>query len=145
MAQISKRYLSLAVQNKISETLLEAISGVKGRKDTALFVNDLLTPTERVVLAKRLAIAVFLLKGWGYESIQDFLKVSSVTVGKVSLVVKQNQGYRKVVDKMLMTEAGRQFWRDVVKLTHRLGTRDTFVEEELLNKKFGFDKKKTLL
>ena len=89
MAQISKRHLSIQVQDKIIGTLLEAVSQVKGKEDTQLFLNDLLTPTERVVLAKRLAIAVLLLNGWGYESIQNFLKVSSDTVGKVSVIVKK--------------------------------------------------------
>ena len=145
MAQISERYLSVDVQNKISGTLLEAVSQVKGRQETALFLNDLLTPTEKVVLAKRLAIAVLLIKGWGYEAIQNFLKVSSDTVGKVSLIVKHNRGYSKIVERIMKTEAGREFWRDVIKLVHRLGTRDTFVEEELLNKKLGYDKKKNLL
>jgi len=97
MAQISKKFLPVDVQNRITETLLEAVSQVKGRKDTALFLNDLLTPTERVVLAKRLA------------------------------------------------EAGREFWQDVVKLAHRLGTSSRFVDEGLLDKKLGFDKKKTLV
>ena len=144
MAQISKRFLSEEVQNKISGTLLEAVSQVKGRNDAQLFLNDLLTPTERVVLAKRLAIAVLLIKGWGYESIQSFLKVSSDTVGKVSVIVKNNEGYRKIVERMLKTEAGREFWQDVIKLVHRLGTRDTFIEEELLNKKLGIEKKNLL-
>ena len=145
MAQVSKKFLPVDVTNRITETLLEAVSQVKGRKDTALFLNDLLTPTERVVLAKRLAIAVLLLKGWGYESIQNFLKVSSDTVGKVALIVKHNQGYPKIVEKMLRTESGREFWQDVVKLAHRLGTSDKFVGEGLLDKKYGFDKKKTLV
>ena len=123
---------------------MEAVSQVKGRQDTQLFLNDLLTPTERVVLAKRLAIAVLLIKGWGYLAIQNFLKVSSDTVGKVSQIVKNNRGYRRIVERMLRTEAGRQFWQDVIKLVHRLGTRDTFVEEELLNKKLGIKKKNLL-
>lgn len=144
MAQISKKYLSVDVQNKITGTLFEAISQVKGRKETSLFLNDLLTPTEKVVLAKRLAIAVLLIKGWGYEAIQSFLKVSSDTVGKVSVIVKINQGYRSVVEKMMRTEAGREFWQDVLKLAHRIGTRETFVDDQFLNKKFGY-KKKTLL
>ncbi len=144
MAQISKKYLSEDIQNKISGTLLEAVSQVKGRQDTQLFLNDLLTPTERVVLAKRLAIAVLLIKGWGYEPIQNFLKVSSDTVGKVSQIVKNNRGYRKIVERMLRTEAGREFWQDVIKIVHRLGTRDTFIEEELLNKKLGIEKKNLL-
>lgn len=144
MAQISKKYLSADVQNKIAYTLLEAVSQVKGRKETSLFLNDLLTPTEKVVLAKRLAIAVLLIKGWGYEAIQSFLKVSSDTVGKVSVTVKVNQGYRSIVEKMMRTEAGREFWQDVIKLAHRVGTRETFAEEELLNKKFRMGRK-TLL
>src|SRR3989344_9035841 len=134
MAQISKKYLSEDIQNKISGTLMEAVSQVKGRQDTQLFLNDLLTPTERVVLAKRLAIAILLLKGWGYEPIQNFLKVSSDTVGKVSVIVKNSQGYRKAVKNILVTEAGRKFWQNVVKLAHRFSTRDRLIDDKLLDK-----------
>ena len=45
---------------------------------------------------------------------------------------------------MLRTEAGREFWQDVVKLTHCLGTRDTFIDEKLLDKKLGVSKKSLL-
>lgn len=145
MSQVSKRVVKAEVQEKIAETLLEAISQLKNKQDIQAFVDDLLTPVERVMISKRLAIAVLLLKGWNYNSIQDFLKVSTDTISKISTILKLNNGYRKTIDNLMKTEAGREFWRDVGSLIHRMGVaKDTFVDEDLIRYKLGF-KKKTLL
>lgn len=145
MPLVSKRILSKDVEERISGTLLEAVSEVKGRSEVSSFVNDLLSPVERLMVGKRLAIAVLLVKGWDYGSIKDFLKVSNATVAKVSVILKVNHGYKMAIGKIIKTESGRLFWQDVAKFMHRVGTvGDTFVDEELLNKKFGY-KKKTIL
>lgn len=145
MPQISRRKLRKDVEDRVAETLLEALSQVRDKKEASLFISDLLTPTERIMVSKRLAIAVLLLKGLSYESVKEILKVSSDTVGRVSLILKLNNGYRTVVDKLARTEGGREFWRDVAKLAHRFAiARDTFVEDEVLDSKLGF-RKKTLI
>lgn len=142
MPQVSRRMLSKDVEGKITETLLEAVSQIRDKKEVSLFLNDLLTPTERIMVTKRLAIAILLLKGWGYDGVKDVLKVSSDTISRVALVLKMNNGYRIVVEKLLKTEAGREFWRDIVKLVHRIGTpTDAFADDAILNKKFGYTKK----
>lgn len=146
MPQVSKRFLSEKVSSRITETLLEAISQLKEKSDIQLFINDLLTPVERVMIAKRLAVAVLLLKKWSYPSIKDFLKVSNQTVAKVSLILKTNSGYQITIDKLMRTEAGKEFWKDLTVLLHRIGTTsDTFKDEQVLRNRFGFNKKKTLI
>lgn len=142
MPQVSKRKLSRDIESKITESLLEAISQVRSKAEVSIFIEDLLTPTERIMVSKRLSIAILLLKGWNYDSIKDLLKVSSETVSRIALILKTKKGYRVAMEKLLNTEAGRQFWQDIVKLMHRIGnTRDTFVDDDLLNKKFGYGKK----
>lgn len=145
MPQVSKRVLRKEIEEKVTETFLEAISQVRDKAEVQLFINDLLSPVERVMLAKRMAIAVLLLKGWDYRSIDDLLKVSNDTIAKVSLIIKINEGYRKIVDKLSKTEAGREFWKDVASLAYRLSNpRNVFVDEGLIKYKLGL-KKKTLL
>ena len=145
MPQVSKRILRKEVEEKVAETFLEAISQVRDKGEVQLFINDLLTPVERVMIAKRLAIATLLLKGWDYRSIEDFLKVSGDTIARVSLVLKTNNGYKKIVDRLAETEAVKEFWRDVVSLAYRLGSsKNVFVEEGLIKHKLGL-KGKTLL
>ena len=145
MPQVSRRKLNKEVANKIFETLLEAVSQMRSKSEVSMFINDLLSPVERTMIAKRLAIAVLLLKRWDYPSIKDFLKVSNATVSKVSLIIQVNRGYKEVVDKLTRTEAGKDFWRDILVLAQRLGVaKDTFADEKLLRHKLGI-KKKTLL
>lgn len=145
MTQISKRVLNKDIEKKITETFLAVISQVRDKSEVQLFINDLLTPVERVMLAKRFAIAVLLIKGWGYGSIEDLLKVSNDTISRVSLVLKGNVGYKEAVERLVRTEAGRAFWRDVASFVYRIGSPGrVFVDEELIRHKLGLRKKSLL-
>ena len=146
MTQISRRILNKQVEEQIFETLWEAVSQVRDKKDVQIFLGDLLTPTERVMIAKRLAIAVLLLKQKDYETIKDFLKVSNETISKVSLILKMNNGYKIAINKIIRTEAGRQFWRDIENLLYRFSAPGkVFLPEEVVKYKLGHHKKKTLV
>ncbi|MDO8487412.1 MAG: Trp family transcriptional regulator [Candidatus Curtissbacteria bacterium] len=145
MSQVSRRLLDKRIEEQIFETLWEAISQLKDKKDIQIFLNDLLTPVERIVLAKRLAIAVLLLKSTDYGTIKNLLKVSGETISKVSLILKMNNGYKLAINKIVMTEAGRQFWQDIESALYRLGTpRKAFLPEEVIKYRLGH-KKKTLV
>lgn len=57
------------------------------------FFADILSKTERTVLAKRLAIAYYLKKNKSYDVIRNDLKVSSATVATVQGWLEQgNEG-----------------------------------------------------
>lgn len=105
MAQVSSRQLSEKVHSEITSIFLEVLSSLKTSEDTAIFLKDFLTPTEKIVLAKRLAIAFMLKKKYSYESIRSILKVSAPTIASVNLRVKfSGKGYNKVLDKLLKYE-----------------------------------------
>ena len=145
MSQVSRRILNKQVEEKVFETLWEAISQVRDKKEIQSFLGDLLSPTERVMIAKRLAIAVLLLKGRSYETIKDFLKVSTETVAKISIILKINNGYKIAINKVIRTEAGRQFWQDIEDLLYRLSSPGkVFLPEEVVKYKLGH-RKKTLV
>lgn len=71
------------------------------------------------MIAKRLAIAVLLAKGYDYRTISQTLKVSATTI---NAVLKQQsldgRGYQNVVDKILRDEELKSFY---LKLTKHLG------------------------
>lgn len=146
MTQVSRRVLHKQVEQQIFETLWEAISQVRNREDIQIFLNDLLTPTERMMIAKRLAIAVLLLKERNYETIKDFLKVSNETISKVALTLKLNRGYKIAINKVIRTQAGREFWQDIENLLYRFSTPGrVFLPEDMVKYKLGHNKKKTLV
>lgn len=145
MTQVSRRILHKQVEEQIFETLWEAISQIRNKEEIQLFLNDFLSPTERVMLAKRLAIAILLLKEKDYETIKDLLKVSNETISKISLILKINRGYQTVINKLIRTEAGRQFWQDIESLIYRLSIPGrAFLPEEVIKHKLRH-RKKTLI
>ena len=81
--QLSKRKLNASIERQIFSILYQLIADVKHPQEAAVLFKDLLSDTERQVVAKRLAIALFLDKGRSYENIRNTLKVSSATIASV--------------------------------------------------------------
>src|SRR3989338_8494868 len=101
MAQISKRWIKPETEDKITQLFEECLVACSSKDATKNFIDDILTPTEKVVLSKRLAIAFLLDKGYGYETIKSLLKVSFATIGMVSVNLKlKGSGLRKIFEKV---------------------------------------------
>jgi len=110
MTKISRRFLNKELENHIFELFLKTIVEIRNSDDARNFIEDLLSPTERVMLIKRLAIAVLLTKGYTYDDIDDTLKVSRSTIMNVSIWLKNGKsGYTKAVKKILETQKRKEF------------------------------------
>ena len=116
MPLVSKRKVHQDIEEKMYETFWEAISQLRAKGDIQRFLGDLLSPVEQQMIAKRIAIAALLMRGYGYEAIQNILKVSDATVAKVSRALNSNQGYKIIINKIAKSEAYKEFWQDVEKL-----------------------------
>ncbi|MEK7622494.1 MAG: YerC/YecD family TrpR-related protein [Patescibacteria group bacterium] len=102
MAQISKYKLSVKAEAEIKSLFTEIVSLLSRPEDIVAFLDDFLTPTERIVLAKRITIAFLLKQGCSYETIMHTLKVSAPTISDVSLKLKYSgKGYHQILDKIL--------------------------------------------
>jgi Trp operon repressor len=82
MAQISRKPLRKEIYEQVFELLIRIFTDSYSRKDAANLLDDLLSPTEKIVLAKRLAIALLLAKDYGYEEIKEILHVSMPTIAE---------------------------------------------------------------
>lgn len=94
MTHISKFKMKDRVKQRISANLANALleSGVaQGRA----MLDTLLTPTERIMLAKRLAIIVMLEREYSYYRIMKTLKVSTSTIKRLHRNLETGQ-YRFV-------------------------------------------------
>jgi uncharacterized protein YerC len=102
MAQISKYLLSEKETAEIKSLFTEVVSLLFNRQDITDFLDDFLTPTERIVLSKRITAALLLKQGYSYEIIMKTLKISSPTVADISLKLKYaGKGYHRILDKIL--------------------------------------------
>ena len=111
MPQVSKRLTNQKIAKRLPELLIETIIDCRNKDHTRKFLDDFLTPTEKIMLGKRLAIAVLLLKDYDYATISQLLKVSSATIGKmVNLLRFSDGGLRIMAEKQL----GKENWKKLI-------------------------------
>lgn len=93
------------LENNIFELFVRTISRLHKSSDIEIFLDDLLSPAEKTMLMKRLAIAILLTKGYTYDEIDQKLKVSRPTIMTVSYFLKNGRGgYKKVTEKVSYKE-----------------------------------------
>lgn len=114
MTQVSRRFLQKQVEERILDLFWASLSSLSTKKDVAIFLEDLLSTTEKIMLAKRLAVAFMLLKGYSYPSINNRLKVSDPTIWNVKLgLTHRGKGYNMVISKIMSKEKWEKFWQDL--------------------------------
>lgn len=114
MTQVSKRFLQKNVEERILDLFWTSLSMLSTKERVAFFLDDLLSPTEKLMLGKRLAIAFMLLKGYDYSSINNRLKVSNSTIWNVKIaLVHRGKGYRMAIEQIMSKEKWEKFWEDL--------------------------------
>lgn len=110
-SNISKYPISKDVADKIFDIFIKTLIKIKNREDAQKLANDLFSPTERVMVAKRLAIAFLLLKRYQYQEIGNLLKVSTGTISSVNLSCKYgNNGYKLILERIAKEENLENFF-----------------------------------
>jgi TrpR-related protein YerC/YecD len=101
MPHVSPNKLHSKGLEQLLDKLGHAIAQLRGRAEVDLFFNDLLTLTERIMLAKRLAIVFMLEKGFTFAQISSVLKVSEATISMMrERIDRGGKGFRLVVKKL---------------------------------------------
>lgn len=114
MTQVSRYPIHKDVEKRMFEVLEETISHLRGLEEIKDFLHDFLSPVEKIMLAKRLSIAVLLHKGYKYASIAGILRVTPPTIATVSLLLKYSgKGYKKAVERIAMNEKMSEFWEKI--------------------------------
>lgn len=140
MPQVSRRLLARRIEKRMFEAFEGAVANLRKSEDIRNFIDDLLTPIEKIMLAKRLAIAVLLAKGYNYRQVSDALKLSSNTIAAVlKHQLINGQGYSVVVNKILKDEAARKFFLDLEKTVSKLVSHPS--RHKSLDLEYSFKKK----
>ncbi|KKU87747.1 hypothetical protein A3A64_02200 [Candidatus Gottesmanbacteria bacterium RIFCSPLOWO2_01_FULL_48_11] len=114
MTQVSRYPLRKEVEERVYEVLMESIAAAKTRGTVTKLLNDLLSPTEQLMIAKRLSIALLLIKKYDQRTISKWLKVSLGTVSKVSLALQKGHGgYQAVIGSILRKEELKEFLQKI--------------------------------
>jgi uncharacterized protein YerC len=110
MTQVSRNPLPHYLEQQMHKAIRKAFADLRTEEDVAAFLNDLLTPTEKVMIGKRLAIAILLDRGYDQRTIHTIMKTSLATVNSVNFWLKhRGNGYRIVLTKLKNQKEWQEF------------------------------------
>jgi uncharacterized protein YerC len=101
MTRVSRNPLTQDIWEGVKDDLAKLISILSDKNLVQGFFDDFLTPTEKVMLAKRLGIAVLLIGGFGYDEIKEILHVSTSTIFTVQNAVEKGKFLKPAVEDLL--------------------------------------------
>lgn len=121
MSQVSKINLEGIIQKELYDEFSWIVSELKNTQEVENFFSELLTKTEKIMLTKRLAIAVLLVKGYTYRDIRQVLRVSFPTIRSVQFWLDHGRGgYKNAVEKITSRREILAFLERVDKLIDKV-------------------------
>lgn len=114
MTRISKYPVRKAIEERMFEVFLDSIAMVKTRNHVRMLIEDLFSHTERVMLAKRLSIALLLLKQYDQRSISKLLRVGLETVSRVSRALGTGAGGYGMVTSAIIRQEKYHAWLEKI-------------------------------
>lgn len=97
MVNVSKRVLPKSVTEELYAQLADVFFASDTRKDSVQILTEVLTNTERILLAKRVGIIAMLTYGYSSYKIMHTLNVSTFTIASVQQRLDRG-AYRYVTD-----------------------------------------------
>ncbi len=101
MPHVSRKKLSPKILDQLIDSLLFVLTDIKDKKEMGEFLNSFLSQTEKVMLAKRLAIVFLLEEKIEETKIADTLNVTQPTVSRMRLWHEAHgAGYQWAITKI---------------------------------------------
>jgi len=113
MVRNSRFELSEGLLEKLFDLFFEVVGNQSSKSEFKKIFVDLLTPAERIMLAKRVAIIYLLMKKIEYYNICDRLKVSPSTVAKYALLMEKSEGIVPTFKEIVKIDKVKIFLEEV--------------------------------
>src|SRR3989344_5126924 len=119
MPHISKRKLDKTKEKELIRSFDLVLVKISNEKEMQDFLGSLLTSTERIMLAKRLAIAILLKEGISQDRISSILNVTQATVSRMQLFLEvRGQGYNIAFKKLTSEKILAEFKKYLLKIAN---------------------------
>jgi Trp operon repressor len=113
MTRISRFKLNEQILDKLFFLFFEIVGKKQNQDEFRKTIVDLLSPVERIMIVKRVAIIYLLMKQIDQRTICQILKVSSGTVAKFSLLMEKSEGMVPTFKRILKNEKVVGFFEDI--------------------------------
>lgn len=106
--------MSEQIQGRTYEVLNKVLAKLKSSKEVSEFLDEFLTPTEKIVLAKRISIGLLIKQGYRYDQIRKILRVTPATISRVAVMMRYTgKAYHQILEKVLRSEEVESLFKDV--------------------------------
>ncbi len=114
MSQVSKRYLPEEKFDKIFSIFFEIISSIFDKKEAEAILSELLTPTEKIMLAKRITCFYLLRKEVSIYQIAETIKLSTSTVSYLKHILSESPQIQDYLANKINHEKIKNFMEDLL-------------------------------
>ena len=126
MPHISKYQLNKKAEEEIIANLNTALTFINSGEDMINFINSLLSPTERIMIAKRLAMIILIESGVKDSEISNLLHVTNGTVAKMRLFYEaRGTGFKIALKKLEEQKRLKAFKDTLLELVDFIGKAGT--------------------
>ncbi|HUV72511.1 MAG TPA: YerC/YecD family TrpR-related protein [Clostridia bacterium] len=98
--RLSSQKLNPSFEKEAQELLFQIVTDVKGKEEVVQLLTGILTESELISVAKRVATAKFLDEGLSYAEIREKLKISSATISQIQNQIQENPGFQIALEKI---------------------------------------------
>ena len=142
MPHISSKKLDEKLLEKLFRKLIVVFEQAQNKRYMTEVTKELFTETEKIMLAKRMAIAILFSKGYDHRTISSMLKVSTTTVNSIARYLNaKTPGYQLLIKKYSQKQSTKEFIQELERYFYRLQPGQHFVDEGLIKAKLGHKKK----
>ena len=136
MAKVKTHLIDKKERYRIIGEFFEIVVNLKNKDDVIGFFIGLLTPSESLMLARRIQVAEMLLEEKSYEEIRKKLRVSFQTIAKVyNWLYGENETYKKQIENQNKRKRQREKNRGNYKIKESL--LDRYAHHRLLKDLLG--------
>lgn len=114
MVNISKRVIDEQKLFKVYQLFFKIIKQANDQKEFFQLIQDILSPSEQIMIAKRIGVIYLLIKNIDKPTITKYLKVSMATVDKYYfLYYKKKTKLILIIESFLTNEKIGHFFEDL--------------------------------
>ncbi len=113
MAQISKRYIDKTMISRINELLFDLLITLSDKKEIETVLGELLTSTEKTMIAKRVACFYLIIKKVPIHEIEDTLKISTSTATYFKHYLERSLIIKDYLSNKLKNEKFKHLLEDI--------------------------------
>jgi len=113
MVRLSRYKVNKTIMHRIFTLLLDVIGKHKNKDEFFSILFDIISPSEQLMIAKRIAAMYLIQKGMNYTIICDVLKISSASLAKYTLLLDRSKGIKQILEVLIQHNKVNLILRDI--------------------------------